>query len=82
LLIDVGNSYAGMNERLIRGESNTNMPFPANGESSDPQQPMTSQQHQAMMQAQHMQSMAQQSLAGGANLMQSKLPVQPGSNSF
>jgi hypothetical protein len=27
------NSYAAMNERLIRGESNTNMPFPSQAES-------------------------------------------------
>lgn len=25
------NSFVSMNERLIRGESNTNMPFPGNG---------------------------------------------------
>lgn len=29
LTIGIGNSYAAMNERLICGESNTNMPFPS-----------------------------------------------------
>ena len=27
----VGTSYQAMNERLVRGESNTNVPFPAQG---------------------------------------------------
>ena len=29
--LSIGNNYAAMNERLIRGENNTNMPFPSQG---------------------------------------------------